>query len=463
MPDRSHTHSKSHAVMPSVVEAVEGRVLFAVGDELLSIRAVNSEALRETNTPGLIRVSRSDATEAVTIPLAVGGTATNITDYGRIGNRLTMAPGVDSVLLRVRPTAAAGQASSFVFVALGEVAGYQFENQAATLAIRENTSSPAPTFNTLSYDTSRLTANNASGTMGRFTLRRTGDLSQALTLPITVGGTGLNGVDFGRIGNSITFAPNQDTVSVNVRAAAPNYADNRLVSLAVAPVPGLVSTGSFRNVTLTGLNAGGGVGGVPQIPGGGGGLPTAPPPAFPTPTPTVPTTPTPTTPTTPTPPNIPLPGGNPTVPGTPTGGTPTPPGTVPGTPPGGTPTTPGIPTGGTPVPGTPGIPTGGTPTPTTPGTPTGGTPTPTTPGTPTGGTPTPTTPGIPTGGTPTPTTPMPTTPAPGTPTGGTPTGGTPTGGTPTDGTPTDGTPTEAMFAARRVSQTIFDSLNDANT
>jgi gliding motility-associated-like protein len=52
------------------------------------------------------------------------------------------------------------------------------------------------------------------------TLTRNGSTAAAMTVPITVGGTATEGVDYSNIPNSVTFAPGQSTVQFNVSALA---------------------------------------------------------------------------------------------------------------------------------------------------------------------------------------------------------------------------------------------------
>ncbi|GCL39658.1 hypothetical protein SR1949_47860 [Sphaerospermopsis reniformis] len=51
---------------------------------------------------------------------------------------------------------------------------------------------------------------------GRFTLTRTGNLSSALTVNYTISGTATNGTDYNSISNSVTFAANSATATVNI-------------------------------------------------------------------------------------------------------------------------------------------------------------------------------------------------------------------------------------------------------
>lgn len=76
----------------------------------------------------------------ITVPLAVSGTATNSTDYGRIGGAVTFLPGVKSVTLRVVPVKdGVNESNETVIVTLGNVSGYTITQASATVTIQNET------------------------------------------------------------------------------------------------------------------------------------------------------------------------------------------------------------------------------------------------------------------------------------------------------------------------------------
>ncbi|MGC4034067.1 MAG: kelch repeat-containing protein [Tepidisphaeraceae bacterium] len=126
----------------------------------------------EGGTNGVFRITRDgpSLSSAVTIPLTIGGTATNGVDYGRFGTSVTLAANVASIDLPVRAvsdgiTETNGET---VTVTLGTVAGYSAIESAATVTIQDPDAPPAPTNITWATKASRPVAASEilSGTIG---------------------------------------------------------------------------------------------------------------------------------------------------------------------------------------------------------------------------------------------------------------------------------------------------------
>lgn len=104
----------------------------------ISIAApVNSAA--EGGVAGRFRLTRTgDASAELTVPLVVTGTATNGTDYGRIGATATFAAGQTQIELPVTAISdGTSESSESVIVTLGAVAGHQITNASATVTITD--------------------------------------------------------------------------------------------------------------------------------------------------------------------------------------------------------------------------------------------------------------------------------------------------------------------------------------
>jgi hypothetical protein len=187
---------------------------------------------------------------------------------------VTIPAGRDSVVLVIRPVDRPAAASEFVSVMLGNVDGYNFDRRAASVAIQDNGDSAPPVYSPVSIVAGR--GNAVAGRAGSFVVMRGGDTSGVLTVPIGVGGTAVNGVDFGRIGQTITFLPGQSTVTVPVRTVGGLVGD-RTVDLSFAELPGAVPNAATVNIsgatTTGGSTTTGGIGsGVGTDTGTGGSL-----------------------------------------------------------------------------------------------------------------------------------------------------------------------------------------------
>ena len=80
----------------------------------------------------------------LTVPLAIGGSATNTIDYGRIGTKVTFAAGVSKIKLPVRAVDdGMVESDETVVLSLGEVGGYQLGTSSATVTISDADSTQA--------------------------------------------------------------------------------------------------------------------------------------------------------------------------------------------------------------------------------------------------------------------------------------------------------------------------------
>ncbi len=125
------------------IESLENRCLLST---VVSIGSLQDTAYRQTAQDGIIVVARrGDLSEDLTVPLIVGGTAANGTEYGRVGNRVVIPAGVRSVALKIRPAypGPAGQ-SNYMSVAVGDIAGVRFGAREAFVDILDNPLSQRP-------------------------------------------------------------------------------------------------------------------------------------------------------------------------------------------------------------------------------------------------------------------------------------------------------------------------------
>ncbi len=87
-------------------------------------------------------------------------------------------------------------------------------------------------------------------TSGNFLINRGGDASGALTVGIALSGSALNGIDYSSIGDSVTFAPGEDSVSVAINPFADSESEPaETVELTILPAEGY-ETGSGDRAQL---------------------------------------------------------------------------------------------------------------------------------------------------------------------------------------------------------------------
>lgn len=244
-------------------ETLEHRRLLASS---ISIGSVVDTAYRQTAQDGLIVVTRKgDLSEPLVVPLIVGGTAQNVAEYGRIGPQLTIPAGERSVALPVRPVfpGPAGQ-SNFVSVSIGQIDGIRYGSRTANVNILDNPDSTPPLVveNTPPGQSPFLVGIQQRRGGSAFVITRTGDLSLTQVVDLSVGGTAQNGVDFGRIGNQITFDVGQTTLVLPVRTPQPGFTGNRNVTISL---PGALPV-SETSLVLNGIDLTGNVDPIVEVP-----------------------------------------------------------------------------------------------------------------------------------------------------------------------------------------------------
>jgi hypothetical protein len=170
----------------------------------------------ESGDPGQIVVTRTGSTAAaLTVQFARSGTATNGTDYVNIGTSVIIPAGAASVPITITPlNDSLVEGNETVTVTLSTNAAYVLDpstaNRAATVTINDDD------VNVLSVTATDPVANE-NGDPGVFTLVRTGDLTNALTVDYTLGGTALPGVDYHRLTGAATFLAGESVVTVTIR------------------------------------------------------------------------------------------------------------------------------------------------------------------------------------------------------------------------------------------------------
>lgn len=230
-------------------EPLEGRKLLSTS---VSIGSTVPVAYRDIGQEGLFVVTRrGDLSEPLRVPLTVSGTAVNGVDYGRIGNLVTIPAGQRSVGLFVRVGASASPAN-YVRVSIDETPGLRVNARTAVVTILQNPKSPPPLMREFEVTTDRSFINDRRNIRGAFVISRTTDLDTTVTLPINVGGTAVNGRDFGFIGDSVTFLPGQETIVLPIRSPG-TISVGRDINLSVGGVGGLGSTTTFNLSGVTGV------------------------------------------------------------------------------------------------------------------------------------------------------------------------------------------------------------------
>ncbi|XXF77290.1 Calx-beta domain-containing protein [Myxococcaceae bacterium GXIMD 01537] len=176
---------------------------YVLDDELpvVSVTATDAEAAEPAN-PGTFTFARTGpTTDALTVLLTGGGTATLKSDYESLATSVVIPAGASSVVVTVQPVDdRVTEGKETVTATLAADPAYQLATAtAATVNIFDD---EKPELRLSATDTS---ASEAGPDNGAFTLIAIPAPNQDLTVAFTVGGTAVGGTDYTALGTSLTL------------------------------------------------------------------------------------------------------------------------------------------------------------------------------------------------------------------------------------------------------------------
>ena len=191
--------------------------LFTISDDdtpLVSIFATDPTA-NEAGDTGTFTISRTGPTTgALVVNFTRSGTATSGTDYTAIASpgTVTIPIGQASADIAVSPLQnTTPEIAETVILTLTTGAGYTLGTPtAATVTINDDD------VNTVSLVATDALASEAAGNGGAFQLTRTGPLTAALTVNLSISGTATSGSDFTAITGAQIFAIGASTINIPV-------------------------------------------------------------------------------------------------------------------------------------------------------------------------------------------------------------------------------------------------------
>ncbi|WP_147071152.1 Calx-beta domain-containing protein, partial [Microcystis aeruginosa] len=215
--------------------------------------AAGETATGVTANPGSFTLTRTgDLTQVLTVNYTVAGTGTKGTDYSNLTGTVSFAAGSATALVTITPiddTLVEGNETAIVTLAAGT--GYSVgTTNAATVTIADNEVLPVITIAATDASAGE-TVTGTTANPGTFTLTRTGDLTQALTVNYTVAGTGTKGTDYSNLTGTVSFAAGSATALVTITPIDDTLAEgNETVIVTLAEGIGY-SIGTTNTATVT--------------------------------------------------------------------------------------------------------------------------------------------------------------------------------------------------------------------
>ena len=180
---------------------------------LVRMRLSDRDGL-ESGDPGQFIIERLGSTaNALSVSVAISGTATNSTDYATIPTTITIPAGFPAAAVNVTPLQdSAVEPMETVTLTINTNAAYiraaSSADYAGTLNLHDD---DAPTLTVVATDSAAAEAGNDPGV---FTVTRTGDTSQALTVNYGITGSALHGTDYVPLPGVLTIPAGSSTATI---------------------------------------------------------------------------------------------------------------------------------------------------------------------------------------------------------------------------------------------------------
>jgi len=218
-------------------------------------------------TNGQFTLTRTgNISQALAVNLAISGTAANGTDYTTVSTTAGFGANQATTTITVTPLADDSSDTSegdsatgteTVTLAIATGTGYTPTGGNATVTI---TDAPAQVGIAATQSSATEPGGSISAVNGQFTLTRSGNTSQSLTVNLAISGTAADGTDYTNVPATATFSANQATTMITITPLADDASDmsegdsatgTETVIMAIATGPGYVSTGGNATVTIT--------------------------------------------------------------------------------------------------------------------------------------------------------------------------------------------------------------------
>ncbi len=171
-------------------------------------------------TTGGLTLTRTGSTAtALLVSYTLSGTAVNGVDYNALPGLVTIPAGQSAVTVPVTvPTNTSSTAipAKDLLVTVASGSGYAVDSTSSSTDLTITAASPNPGLISAPVSLPVISV-GFDPTVPAFTVTRTGDPSQVLTVPVNFSGTGVPGVDYAQLPNAVTFSAGKTSVSVPVK------------------------------------------------------------------------------------------------------------------------------------------------------------------------------------------------------------------------------------------------------
>ena len=229
-------------------DEVDGIITITGGDPTVSLAVDSAEIAEAAGVATVTATLSAAATTAVTVDLALSGTATDGTDYVASATQIVIAAGDTSGSVTITATDDGDdEGDETVIVDIATVTGANEDgDQQVTTTILDDDGVVLPTV-TLGVDSAEIAE---AGGVATFTATLSAASTAAVTIDLALSGTATDGTDYAASGTQIVIAAGDTTGSVTVTATddADDEADETVI-VEIATVAGATEDGDQSATT----------------------------------------------------------------------------------------------------------------------------------------------------------------------------------------------------------------------
>ncbi|MGQ0626783.1 MAG: beta strand repeat-containing protein, partial [Phycisphaerales bacterium] len=184
---------------------------------------------------------------ALTVNYVVGGSAGPGTDYTALSGTVTFAVGSTTATVDIsvlNDLLAEGTENVIVGIGRGEGYSINLTKQSATVNIADN--EPIVTI-----QASDAAASETAGNGGRYTVRRTGPTTTALTVAYTVSGSALSGTDFTALSGTVVIPAGMASATIDLTTIDDAIRENAETVIVTLATSGAYTIGTKSTATVT--------------------------------------------------------------------------------------------------------------------------------------------------------------------------------------------------------------------
>ena len=232
--DETFTVNLSNATGGTISQATGIGTILDDDRPIIVLTVADANAAESKKNPAQFNLTRTGTvTKALNVNYAIAGTAANSTDYQKLTGTVTFKAGSSIATIKIEPIDdKIYEGTETVTLTIDDGGtSYKFDPTAktgtVTIADDDLPSISLSVTDNKAAETKIGQPNNP----GQFTIKRTGSITDALTVNYNLNGTADNGIDYQDLGHNITFSAGSDTATIDIKPIDDNLAERTEIVL----------------------------------------------------------------------------------------------------------------------------------------------------------------------------------------------------------------------------------------